>query len=165
MVPSKQNACRSCKLDHGISFNSTVRFGNRAYRRDRQNLKIIFMICNEWINACNAILNFGDMNGHSSHLPWLKYGCKIECLQPCWLNKDEDYLRIRTCCSIGSTNLSTSVINHSLDAPSPKYGSLAWKSIEAASFVLDNGLRRQVQTPHFFTLYDLGPHPPMMAAL
>ena len=48
------------------------------------NLKIIFMMWNEWINACNAIMNFGYMNGHSSHLPWLNYGCKIECLQWCW---------------------------------------------------------------------------------
>ena len=40
-----------------------------------------FMICNEWINACNATLNFGYVNGHSSHLPRLNYGCKIECLQ------------------------------------------------------------------------------------
>ena len=38
------------------------------------------MICKEYINACNAILNFKDMNGHSSHLPRLNYGCKIECL-------------------------------------------------------------------------------------
>ena len=44
------------------------------------------MICNEWINACKATLNFGYMNGHSSHLPRLNYGCKIECLQnaPHW---------------------------------------------------------------------------------
>ena len=28
-----------------------------------------------------AILNFGYMNGHSSHLLRLNYGCKIECLQ------------------------------------------------------------------------------------
>ena len=48
------------------------------------NLKIIFIMCNEWINACNAIMNFGYMNGHSSHLPWLNYGCKIKCLQWCW---------------------------------------------------------------------------------
>ena len=27
-------------------------------------------------------MNFGYMNGHSSHLPWLNYRCKIECLQP-----------------------------------------------------------------------------------
>ena len=39
-----------------------------------------FMICNERIDACNATLNFGYMNGHSSHLPKLNYGCKIECL-------------------------------------------------------------------------------------
>ena len=39
------------------------------------------MICNKWINACNAIMNFGYMNGHSSHLPWLNYRCKIKCLQ------------------------------------------------------------------------------------
>ena len=39
------------------------------------------MICNERIDACNATLNFGYMNGHSSHLPKLNYGCKIECLQ------------------------------------------------------------------------------------
>ena len=39
------------------------------------------MIGNEWINACNATLNFGYMNGHSSYLPRLNYGCKIECLQ------------------------------------------------------------------------------------
>ena len=38
------------------------------------------MICNEWINVCNATLNFGYTNGHSSHLPRLNYGCKIECL-------------------------------------------------------------------------------------
>ena len=41
----------------------------------------MFMICNEWINACYAILNFGYMNGHSSHFPRLNYGYKIECLQ------------------------------------------------------------------------------------
>ena len=33
-------------------------------------------------------MNFGYMNGHSYHLPWLNYGCKIECLQnaPYWQN-------------------------------------------------------------------------------
>jgi len=39
------------------------------------------MICKEQINACNVIMNFGYMNGYSSHLPWLNHGCKIECLQ------------------------------------------------------------------------------------
>ena len=39
------------------------------------------MIWNEWINASNSTLNFGYVNGHSSHLPRLNYGCKIECLQ------------------------------------------------------------------------------------
>ena len=48
-----------------------------------------FMVCNEWINACNAIMNFGYMNGHSSHLPWLNYGCKIECLQYGWVYSSE----------------------------------------------------------------------------
>ena len=41
-----------------------------------------FMICNEQINACNAIMIFGYMDGHSSNSPWLNHGCKIECLQP-----------------------------------------------------------------------------------
>ena len=88
MVPPKQNACRLCKPDHAISFNPTVRFGNRVHRRDHENLNIVFMICNEWIYSCNAIMNFGYMNGHSYHLPWLNYGCKIECLQnaPYWQN-------------------------------------------------------------------------------
>ena len=31
---------------------------------------------NEWINARNATLNVGYMNGRSSHLPWLNYGVK-----------------------------------------------------------------------------------------
>ena len=39
-----------------------------------------FMICNEWINACNAIMILGYMDGQSNHLPWLNHGCKIECL-------------------------------------------------------------------------------------
>ena len=39
-----------------------------------------FMICNEWINACNAITILGYMDGQSNHLPWLNHVCKIECL-------------------------------------------------------------------------------------
>ena len=61
------------------------------------------MICNKWINAYNARTNwckwwmnkmmhvmqewffffffFGYIDGHSSHLPWLNHGCKIEFLQ------------------------------------------------------------------------------------
>ena len=39
-----------------------------------------FMICNERINACNAIMILGYMDGQSNHLPWLNHGCKIECL-------------------------------------------------------------------------------------
>ena len=89
LVSPKQNAYKSCKLDHAISFNLTVRLGNWVHCRDRENLKIIFMVCNEWINACNAIMNFGYMNGHSSHLPWLDYGCKIECLQYEWVYSSE----------------------------------------------------------------------------
>ena len=50
------------------------------------------MICNEWINACNATLNFGYMNGHSSRLPRLNCGCKIECLH---LYKGKIYLGTR----------------------------------------------------------------------
>ena len=84
LVSPKKNACKPCKPDHAISFNLTVRLGNWVHRRNRENLKIIFMVCNEWINACNAIMNFGYMNGHSSHLPWLNCGCKIECLQYEW---------------------------------------------------------------------------------
>ena len=38
------------------------------------------MICNEQINACNAIMIFVYINGHSSHFPLLNHGCKIECL-------------------------------------------------------------------------------------
>ena len=38
------------------------------------------MICNEQINACNAIMNFGYIYGHSNHLPGLNHVCKIECL-------------------------------------------------------------------------------------
>ena len=33
-------------------------------------------LINEWINECNAIMNFGYTSGHSSHLPWLNYGSK-----------------------------------------------------------------------------------------
>ena len=46
------------------------------------------MICNKKINACNAIMILGYINGHSSHFPGLNHGCKIECLQ------DDAILRI-----------------------------------------------------------------------
>ena len=46
------------------------------------------MIYNEWINACNATLNFGYRNGHSRHLPRLNYGCKIECLHLGWRKRE-----------------------------------------------------------------------------
>ena len=82
LILPKHNVCWSCKLDHAISFNSTVWFGNQAYHYDHQNFKIIFMIHNKWINACNAIKNFEYINGHSSHLLWLNHGYKIECLHP-----------------------------------------------------------------------------------
>ena len=85
LVLLKQNACRPCKLDHAISFNPTIRFGNWHTVATVRIWRSFFMICNEWINACNAIVNFGYMNGHCSHFPWLNYGCKIECLQFCWI--------------------------------------------------------------------------------
>ena len=99
----RHDACWLCKLDHEISFDPMVRFRNQKHCCNLQNQKIIFMICNEWINACNAkakwcmwcknkmthvmqewLFFFGYMNGHSSHLPWLNHECKIECLQ--WLS-------------------------------------------------------------------------------
>ena len=44
-------------------------------------------------DACDARMTFfWYMDGHSSHLPWLNHGCKIECLQlymtgPCMLGR------------------------------------------------------------------------------
>ena len=57
-TPYWLNACWLCKFDHMISFDLTVQFENRTNRCDHWNLKIIFMMCNEWINACNAIMIF-----------------------------------------------------------------------------------------------------------
>ena len=38
-------------------------------------------VMQEQIDACNAIMIFwGKWIDHSSHSPWLNYGCKIECL-------------------------------------------------------------------------------------
>ena len=43
---NKMHAYR-VNFDHAISFNPTVCFGNRVHHHDRENLKIIFTICNE----------------------------------------------------------------------------------------------------------------------
>ena len=94
----RHNTCWPCKLDHAISFDPMIRFGNWKHRCDCLNLKIIFMVCNEGIDACNAKTNWcrqcknklmhvmqswflGYVDGHTSHSLWLNHGFKIECLQ------------------------------------------------------------------------------------